>query len=154
MSKNSAEQATNAAGASALQELLLASGHGPSPTSGTGVQFFVFYGTWALARVFHGTETSKHQPGLASWLEFNLLCETDALLAICTREYQKLAIADCWRAEENLALAAQALGLATCVMGAAIPAMNTTSTKHMLKIPSASHIVAPIVVGRPRIGRG
>jgi hypothetical protein len=44
-------------------------------------------------------------------------------------------------------LAAYALGLGTCCIGAAIPALNEPDLKFALGIPSDVTAVAPVVVG-------
>jgi nitroreductase len=46
-------------------------------------------------------------------------------------------------------LAAAALGLGTCCVGAAVPALNTAEVKAVLRIPADVHAVAPIIVGVP-----
>jgi nitroreductase len=57
--------------------------------------------------------------------------------------------ADCWLAAENLMLAACALGLGSCVIGAALPAFKTADAREELGLPRASFAVAPIVIGVP-----
>jgi nitroreductase len=52
-------------------------------------------------------------------------------------------------AAENLMLAATALGLGACCIGAAVDTLNTSHVKAMLRIPADVHAVAPIVVGVP-----
>jgi nitroreductase len=59
------------------------------------------------------------------------------------------AAADCWLAAENLMLAATALGLGSCCIGSAIPALNDPATKADLEIPSGVEAFAAIVVGVP-----
>ena len=44
-------------------------------------------------------------------------------------------------------LAATALGLGTCCIGAAAAALNAPGVKTMLRIPADVHAVAPIAVG-------
>jgi nitroreductase len=46
-------------------------------------------------------------------------------------------------------LAACALGLGTCCIGSAVPALNSPETKSELGIPAEVEIVAPIIVGVP-----
>lgn len=43
-------------------------------------------------------------------------------------------VADCWLAAENLMLSACALGLGTCCIGSAIPALNSPEAKSELGI--------------------
>jgi nitroreductase len=72
------------------------------------------------------------------------------LIAIGARPLGPFVTADCWLAAENLMLAACALGLGTCCIGSAVPALNGPETKSELGIPSDAEIVAPIIVGVPR----
>jgi nitroreductase len=71
------------------------------------------------------------------------------LIVICARDPDPFITADCWLAGENLMLAACALGLATCCIGEAIPALNTPQGKADLGIPSDVTAVVPVVVGVP-----
>jgi nitroreductase len=47
-----------------------------------------------------------------------------------------------WLAAENLMLAAHAMGLGTCVIGSAVPALNTPKSKAELNIPSECTAIA------------
>ncbi len=81
--------------------------------------------------------------------EFNIFYDAPALVVICAKRTDEFAVADCWLAAENLMLAAGALGLGTCCIGAAVLALNTAEVKGVLRIPADVHAVAPIVVGVP-----
>ncbi|MGH9237291.1 MAG: nitroreductase family protein [Vicinamibacterales bacterium] len=80
---------------------------------------------------------------------FNLFCDAPVLVVICGRDSTPFVAADCWLAAENLMLAATALGLGSCCIGAAIDALNTPEVKTLLRIPVDVHAIAPIVVGIP-----
>jgi nitroreductase len=80
----------------------------------------------------------------------NVFHDARTLIVICARADDPLVVADCWLAAENLMLAACALGLGTCVIGAAVAALNTPETKTELCIPNECSAIAPIVVGHPR----
>ena len=81
---------------------------------------------------------------------FNIFYDAPALIVICAkRTDDEFVRADCWLAAENLMLAAEALGLGTCCVAAAVPALNTAEVKSVLRIPADVHAVAPIVVGVP-----
>jgi len=82
--------------------------------------------------------------------DFCLFYDATTLIAIGARPLGPFVTADCWLAAENLMLAASALGLGTCCIGSAVPALNSTETKSELNIPPDVEIVAPIVVGAPR----
>lgn len=79
---------------------------------------------------------------------FSIFYDAGTLIVICAKP-APFAAADCWLAAENLMLAASALGLGTCCIGSAIPALNDPQTKADLEIPADVEAVAPIVVGVP-----
>jgi nitroreductase len=81
--------------------------------------------------------------------EFDVFYHATTLIVICARETDRFVVADCWLAAENLMLAANALGLGTCCIGAAVPALNTPEGKADLGIPADVTAVVPIVVGVP-----
>jgi nitroreductase len=81
---------------------------------------------------------------------FNIFYNAGTLIVICARETNRFIAADCWLAAENLMLAAGALGLGTCCIGAATAAINTAEGKSALGIPSDVTAVVPIIVGVPR----
>jgi nitroreductase len=83
---------------------------------------------------------------------FDVFYGAGTLIVIGTRRRDAFAVADCWVAAENLMLAASALGLGTCCIGAAVPALNATDTKIAIGLPADVHAVAPIVVGVPADG--
>ena len=75
--------------------------------------------------------------------------DAPVLIAICARSLGPFVEADCWLAAENLMLAACALGLGTCCIGSAVPALNGLEARADLSIPPDVSVVAPIVVGVP-----
>ena len=81
--------------------------------------------------------------------DFCLSYDAHTLIAICAKHAGPFAAADCWLAAENLMLAACALGLGTCCIGSAIPALNSPAIKAELGIPAEVEVVAPIIVGMP-----
>lgn len=82
--------------------------------------------------------------------EFNLFYDAGTLIIICTKSTEPFATADCWLAAENLMLAACAMRLGTCVIGAALPVMNLPEIKPEIGIPDQYEAVAPIILGWPR----
>ena len=82
--------------------------------------------------------------------DFCVFYDASTLIAIGTRPLGPFVVADCWLAAENLMLAACALGLGTCCIGSAVPALNSPDTKSELGIPSDVEIIAPIIVGVAR----
>jgi nitroreductase len=82
--------------------------------------------------------------------DFCVFYDAGTLIAIGARPLAPFVAADCWLAAENLMLAACALGLDTCCIGSAVPALNSPDTKSELGIPSDVEIIAPIIVGVSR----
>ena len=82
--------------------------------------------------------------------DFSLFYDAGTLIAICATTHGAFAHADCWLAAGNLMTAATALGLGTCVIGSAIPTLNSPETKAELHIAAEVDVVAPIIVGVPR----
>jgi nitroreductase len=83
---------------------------------------------------------------------FNVFYDAGTLIVICARRLDPFVTADCWLAAENLMLAATALGLGACCIGAAVDTLNTPQVKAMLRMPADVQAVAPIVVGVPAGG--
>lgn len=81
---------------------------------------------------------------------FNVFYDAGTLIVICAKSNGPFNAADCWLAAENLILAACAMGLGTCVIGAAQPALNHPEMKAELNIPREFLAVAPIIVGYAR----
>jgi nitroreductase len=79
----------------------------------------------------------------------NIFYDAGTLIVICADSMGPFAAADCWLAAENLMLAACAMGLGTCVIGSALPALNVSSIKTGFSIPEKFSAIAPIVVGYP-----
>jgi nitroreductase len=81
--------------------------------------------------------------------DFSVFYNAGTLILICAKHTGPFAAADCWLSAENLMLAACAMGLGTCCIGSAIPALNTPPIKSELGIPSDVDVVVPIIVGVP-----
>jgi len=81
--------------------------------------------------------------------DFNMFYNAGTLIIICGKPMGPFVVADCWLAAENLILAACSMGLGTCVIGAALPALNTADIKAEFGIPPDVTAVAPIIVGVP-----
>ena len=60
---------------------------------------------------------------------FCVFYDASTLIVICAKPMGPFVSADCWLAAENLMLAASALGLGTCCIGSAIPALNSPEAK-------------------------
>jgi len=83
---------------------------------------------------------------------FSIFYGASTLIVICAKPMGPFVVADCWLAAENLMLAACALGLGTCCIGSAVPALNTPDIKAELGIPADVTPIAPIIVGVPSGG--
>ncbi len=81
--------------------------------------------------------------------DFCIFYNAGTLIVICAKTIGPFVEADCWVAAENLMIAASAMGLGTCCIGAAVPALNTADIRSELHIPSGVTAVAPIIVGVP-----
>lgn len=96
-----------------------------------------------------GLEHAGHSFEIFKHLDFNIFYDATTLILICGRTNAPSYSADCWLAAENLMLAACAMGLGTCVIGSALPALNRPETKITLNIPENFIAVAPIIIGYP-----
>lgn len=82
--------------------------------------------------------------------DFCIFYDASTLIVICAKPLGPFVVADCWLAAENLMLAACAMGLGTCCIGSALPALSTPEAKAELGIPPDVTPVAPVIVGVPR----
>ena len=94
-------------------------------------------------------EHAGHSFDIFKFPDFNIFYDATTLIIICGRTSAPSYAADCWLAAENLMLAACAIGLGSCVVGSALPALNLPATKITLNIPENFIAVAPIIVGYP-----
>ncbi len=83
---------------------------------------------------------------------FSIFYDAGTLIVICARPMGPFVDADCWLAAENLMLAAAALGLGSCCIGSALPALNTPEAKAELGIPADAKAMVPVIVGIPAGG--
>ena len=74
-----------------------------------------------------------------------------ALIAICATSDEPFVAYDCCLAAENLMLAAHARDLGTCWIGLSETWLNEPDGKEMTGIPANYRVIAPIVVGHPRM---
>jgi nitroreductase len=97
-----------------------------------------------------GMARADHAFDIFASPDFNIFYDAGTLIVICAKPTGHFAAADCWLAAENLMLAACAMGLGTCVIGSALPALDIQELKTQLGIPAEYSAVAPIIVGHPR----
>jgi nitroreductase len=108
------------------------------------------------AKMIFAADARRTHPDQASHLleildkpDFNIFYNAGTLIIICGRPKGPFVVADCWLAAENLMLAARSIGLGSCVIGFAVPALNTPEIKAELRIPPECTAIAPIIVGVP-----
>ena len=82
--------------------------------------------------------------------DFNVFYDAGTLIVICAKRLGEFVTADCWLAAENVMLAACAMGLGSCCIGFALPALHEADVKRELGIPEGIDAVAAIIVGVPR----
>jgi nitroreductase len=78
---------------------------------------------------------------------YDLFYDANTMIVICANTETPNAVADCWMAAQNLMLAAHAIGLGSCVITQALPALNDKSMKSRLGITGNYEAIAPIVIG-------
>ncbi|KTD13685.1 nitroreductase [Legionella gratiana] len=91
----------------------------------------------------------EHVLKIVQQKEFNVFYNARTLIVIYSTFKGTFVSADCWLAAENLMLAALTYGLASCVVGFAVPALNLPEWKEELGIPKKMTAVAPIILGWP-----
>jgi nitroreductase len=105
---------------------------------------------WLLASL---SQTS-YEPSIRHMLEDPqcvLFYHAPALVVVLAKSSGTQAAEDCCLATENLMLAARNEGLGSCWIGFARPWLDLPATKTELKLPEQYHVVAPIVVGYPKV---
>jgi nitroreductase len=98
-----------------------------------------------------GSARAGHAVDIFASTDFNIFYDASTLIVICAKPIGQFVAADCWLAAENLMLAACAMRLGTCVIGCALPALNRPELKAELGIPAEYSVIAPIIVGHPRV---
>jgi nitroreductase len=94
-------------------------------------------------------DQARHLLDILAKPGFNIFYDAGTLIIICARPKGVFVTADCWLAAENFMLAALGMGLGSCVIGFAVPALNTPEIKAELGIPTECRAIAPIIVGVP-----
>lgn len=104
---------------------------------------------WLQAQGEDGSGLAKRAMNMISDPAHNVFYNAGTLIIIYGQPRGQFAAADCWLAAGNLMLAACAAGLGTCVIGLAVPALNSPEWKKQLDIPAGMTAYAPILLGYP-----
>lgn len=104
---------------------------------------------WLQAQSDNDSGLAKRAVNIISDPGYNVFYNAGALIVIYGKPIGPFVAADCWLAAENLMLAAYTAGIGTCVIGLAIPALNSPEWKRLLDIPIEFTAYAPILLGYP-----
>lgn len=105
---------------------------------------------WLLASL---AQTS-YDPSIRHMLEdpgYVLFYRAPALVCVLAKSSGTQAAEDCCLAADNLMLAARDKGLGSCWIGFGRPWLDLPATKAELNLPGSYHVVAPIVLGYPKV---
>ena len=104
---------------------------------------------WLQAQDEENSGLARRSVNIISDPSYNVFYNAGALIVIYGKPLGPFVAADCWLAAENLMLAACTAGLGTCVIGLAVPALNTPEWKNLLDIPVEMTAHVPILLGYP-----
>lgn len=141
-----------------IEDLLWAAVQAPSPPASGDApwSFSVVEGVEAIAR--HGDEAMAyaraHQPADRPWAwtsrpGFKVFWGAPAVVIIAARTGNSETPFDCCRAGQNLTLAAHALGLGSCWVGAPMPWLRSPGVADRLGVPDGFDPVVAMVLGYP-----
>ncbi|MGH7617960.1 MAG: nitroreductase family protein [Gemmatimonadaceae bacterium] len=131
-----------------IRQLLDSAVHAPTALNFEPWAFVVVEDRALLDRLSERAKAEAFAPPTTS--DFNIFYDARTLIVICAKPLGPNVTADCWRAGENLMLAACALSLGTCRIDAALLALRQSDVKRELGIPDGIEAVMAIVVGHPR----
>ncbi len=131
-----------------IVQLIDAAVHGPTAMHLEPWAFVVVQNPALLERICERAKAVAQTPRgaehrLLADPAFHIFYNAGTLIVVCGKPMGPFVTADCWLAAENLMLAATALGLVTCPIGFAVPALLDPE----LGIPAEITPIAPIVVG-------
>ncbi len=104
---------------------------------------------WLQAQNEDERGLARNAMNMVSDPAYNVFYNARTLIVIYGKPLGPFVTADCWLAAENLMLAACTAGLGTCVIGLAVPALNSPEWKQMLEIPEEMTAYTPILLGYP-----
>ncbi|TAJ44229.1 nitroreductase family protein [Methanofollis fontis] len=82
--------------------------------------------------------------------EFNIFYNAAVLVLVVGDERNRFSTYDCTLCAGNMMLAAHAIGIGSCWIGAIEPVTGSPDLMQELKIPEGYRIVAPVVFGYPK----
>lgn len=135
-----------------ITRLLDAAVHAPTAMHLEPWAFVVVQNPVLLERICERAKTIAQTPRgaehrLLADPSFHIFHNAGTLIVVCGKALGPFVAADCWLAAENLMLAATGLGLASCPIGFAVPALLDPEIKAEIGIPADVTPIAPIVVG-------
>jgi len=95
------------------------------------------------------TPEAVEQKALLSSKDFNIFYGAAVLVLVLGDEKNRFSTYDCTLCAGNMMLAAHALGVGSCWIGAAGPVTGNPDLMKALKVPEGWMIVAPIALGYP-----
>jgi len=96
------------------------------------------------------TPEAVEQKALLSSKDFNIFYGAAVLVLVLGDEKNRFSTYDCTLCAGNMMLAAHALGVGSCWIGAAGPVTGNPDLMKALKVPEGWMIVAPIALGYPK----
>lgn len=96
----------------------------------------------------------EHQPPGQHWAwaeraDFKVFWNAPAVVLFCAKASNPEAPFDCCRAAQNFLIAAHALGLGTCWVGAPVPWLTSPGIAEELGLPAGFPVAAAVLVGHP-----
>jgi len=104
---------------------------------------------WLQAQGEDADGAARRTVSLISDPDYHVFYNSSTLIILYGKASGPFVAADCWLAAENLMLAACTAGLGSCVIGLAVPALNSPEWKRLLDIPMELTAYAPILIGHP-----
>jgi nitroreductase len=141
-----------------LEEVLWAAVQAPTPpvSGAASWKLCVIEGATRLAE--YGARAKRyaaaHQPAGQRWSwterpEFLVFWNAPAVVIFCAKASNPEAPFDCCRAAQNLLIAAHAVGLGTCWIGAPIPWLTSPDVARELGLPEGYPASAAVLIGHP-----
>jgi len=141
-----------------LARALWAAVQAPTPpvSKGGGWRICVIEGAARLKALGHRAKAyaRDHQPPGQHWAwterpDFQVFWNAPAVVLFCARDANPEAPSDCCRAAQTFLIAARALDLGTCWVGAPLPWLASPGIADELGLPPCHGVAAAVLVGHP-----